>query len=86
MGEVAMAEVRGGAASGRLKSIVERIERLEEEKAALGGDIREIYSEAKGAGFDVKVLRHIIRLRKMNEADRKQHEEILDTYTRALDM
>lgn len=81
-----MAEVRGGVASGRLKSLVERIERLEEEKAALAGDIREIYAEARGAGFDIKALRHVVRLRKMNEADRRQHEEILDTYRRALDM
>ncbi len=78
-----MAEV-GGVASDRLRSFVERIERLEEEKQALAADIREVYSEAKGAGFDVKVMRHLIRLRKMDADDRKQMEDILNTYERAL--
>ncbi|MFQ5764163.1 MAG: DUF2312 domain-containing protein [Rhodospirillales bacterium] len=78
-----MAEV-GGVATDRLKSFVERIERLEEEKQALAADIREVYSEAKGAGFDVKVLRQLIRLRKMDADDRSHMEAILDTYERAL--
>ncbi len=78
-----MADV-GGVASDRLKSFVERIERLEEEKQALAADIREVYSEAKGAGFDVKVMRQLIRLRKMDEDDRSQMEEILSVYERAL--
>jgi uncharacterized protein (UPF0335 family) len=80
-----MADV-GGVASERLKSFVDRIERLEEEKAALAGDIREIYSEAKGTGFDVKVLRQIIRLRKMDASDRSEMEELIDVYKRALEM
>lgn len=80
-----MADV-GGVASERLKSFVERIERLEEEKAALAGDIREIYSEAKGTGFDIKVLRQIIRLRKMDTSDRTEMEELIDVYKRALEM
>ena len=78
-----MADV-GGVASDRLKSFVERIERLEEEKQALAADIREVYSEAKGAGFDVKVMRQLIRLRKMDDDDRSQMEEILRVYERAL--
>ncbi len=75
----------GGVAKDRLKSFVERIERLEEEKLALVADIREVYSEAKGAGFDVKVMRQLIRLRKMDREDRSQMEAVLDVYERALD-
>ena len=74
----------GGVAKDRLKSTVERIERLEEEKLALVADIREVYSEAKGAGFDISVMRQLIRLRKMDADDRKQMEDILNTYERAL--
>ncbi len=80
-----MAEV-GGVSTDRLRSFVDRIERLEEEKQALAADIREVYSEAKGAGFDVKVMRQLIRLRKMDKDDRTQMEEILSVYERALDM
>lgn len=76
----------GGVSGERLKSFVERIERLEEEKAALTGDIREVYSEAKGTGFDIKVLRQIIRLRKLDKADRQEQEALLETYMRALEM
>jgi len=75
----------GGVAKDRLKSFIERIERLEDEKQALAADIREVYSEAKGAGFDVKVMRQLIRLRKMDQDDRTQMESILDVYERALD-
>jgi len=78
-----MADI-GGVAVDRLRSFVERIERLEEEKQALAADIREVYGEAKGAGFDVKVLRQIIRLRKMDASDRSEMEEILSVYRRAL--
>ncbi len=77
-----MAEV-GGVAVDRLRSFVERIERLEEEKQALAADIREVYSESKGAGFDVKVLRQLIRLSKMDNDDRSQMEYILHVYERA---
>ncbi len=76
----------GGVAADRLRTIVERIERLEEEKAALAADIREVYSEAKGAGFDVKVLRQIVRLRKVDQSDRQQMEHLLDVYKSALGM
>jgi len=68
-----------------LRSFVERIERLEEEKVALSADIREVYAEAKGAGFDIKVMRQLIRLRKMDKDDRSEMEAILDVYERALD-
>ena len=80
-----MADV-GGIASERLRTIIERIERLEEEKAALAEDIREIYSEAKVAGFDAKIIRQLIRLRKLDGVDRREQEELLDLYKRALDM
>ena len=80
-----MTSVRGVSAE-RLRSFVDRIERLEEEKAALAGDIREVYSEAKGTGYDVKVLRQVIRLRKMDKTDRAEQEAVLDTYMRALEM
>ncbi|HIM41943.1 MAG TPA: DUF2312 domain-containing protein [Rhodospirillales bacterium] len=80
-----MAEV-GGVSTDRLRSFVDRIERLEEEKMALAADIREVYSEAKGAGFDVRVMRQLIRLRKLDKDDRTQMEEILSVYERALDM
>ena len=80
-----MAEV-GGISIDRLRSFVDRIERLEEEKQALAADIREVYSEAKGAGFDVKVMRQLIRLRKLDKDDRIQMEEILSVYERALGM
>ena len=75
----------GGVAGERLKSFVERIERLEEEKVALSADIREVYADAKGAGFDIKVMRQLIRLRKMDKDDRSEMEAILDVYERALD-
>ena len=78
-----MADI-GGVAADRLKSFVERIERLEEEKQARAADIREVYGEAKGTGFDVKVLRQIIWLRKMDAGDRNEMEEILSVYRRAL--
>ena len=76
----------GGVSTDRLRSFVDRIERLEEEKMALAADIREVYSEAKGAGFDVRVMRQLIRLRKLDKDDRTQMEEILSVYERALDM
>ena len=80
-----MAEMTG-VSGERLNSYIGRIERLEEEKKALSDDIREIYSEAKGTGFDVKVLRQIIRLRKMDETDRNEMEQVLEVYKRALGM
>tara|TARA_B100000676_G_C17774801_1_gene678682 strand:- start:182 stop:427 length:246 start_codon:yes stop_codon:yes gene_type:complete len=80
-----MAEV-GGVAGDRLRTIIERIERLEDEKKALSDDIREVYSEAKGAGFDIKIIRQIVRLRKMDASDRSEMEQVLDVYKRALGM
>ncbi|MBR1648305.1 MAG: DUF2312 domain-containing protein [Alphaproteobacteria bacterium] len=76
----------GGIDDNRLRSLIERIERLEEEKKALSGDIRDIYAEAKSAGFDVKIMRAIIKLRKMNASDREEQEYLLDTYRKALDL
>ena len=80
-----MVEV-GGIARERLKSFVERIENLEEEKSALTADVREIYYEAKGIGLDIKTLRQIVRLRKLDSSDRQQQEELLDLYKNALGM
>ncbi|CAO99336.1 DUF2312 domain-containing protein (plasmid) [Azospirillum brasilense] len=76
----------GEIAADRLKSFVERIERLEEEKSGLQEDIKEVYSEAKGTGFDVKIIRQIIRLRKMDKADRQEQRAILEMYEEALGM
>ncbi len=76
----------GGVAGERLKSFIERIERLEEEKKALAEDIKEVFAEAKGVGFDVKTMRQIIKLRKMDQDDLDEQEALLDTYKRALGM
>ena len=73
-------------AKDQLKTLVERIERLEDEKAALTADIREVYSEAKGQGFDIKIMRQVVRLRKLDRADRQEQEAILDLYLGALGM
>lgn len=78
-----MAEV-GGIAGERLRAFIERIERLEEEKAALAADVREVYAEAKATGFDVKTMRQLIRLRKMDRSDRQEQEHLLDLYKRAI--
>jgi uncharacterized protein (UPF0335 family) len=75
-----------GIAADRLRSLVERIERLEEERKALAGDIKDIYAEAKSAGFDVKVLRQVIRLRRQDQAEVEEQESLLDLYKRALGM
>ena len=69
-----------------LKSFVERIERLEEEKASIAGDVKEVYAEAKAQGFDTKVLRKVVALRKRDAADRREEEEIMDLYLQALGM
>jgi uncharacterized protein (UPF0335 family) len=76
----------GGIAADRLRSLVDRIERLEEEKKALASDIKDIYAEAKSAGFDVKVLRQLIRVRKQEAAEVEEQETMLDVYRRALGM
>ena len=77
---------KGGIAVEHLKSFVQRIERLEEEKAATAGDIREVYAEAKGSGYDPKVLRQVIRLRRLDKADRQEQDALLDLYLSALGM
>ena len=73
-------------AKGQLKAIIERIEKLEEEKKAISDDIKDVYGEAKGNGFDVKALRTIIRMRKQDADERREHETILETYMQALGM
>ena len=77
---------KSGFAAGQLRSLIERIERLEEEKAALTADIREVYSEAKGNGFDTKIMRQVVRIRKLDKADRQEQEAVLDLYLSALGM
>ena len=76
----------GGVAGKRLLSFLERVERLEEEKTALMEDIKEVYAEAKGVGFDVKTLRKIVALRKMDTEKRRESEELLDLYKSAVGM
>jgi uncharacterized protein (UPF0335 family) len=76
----------GGIAADRLRSIIERIERLEEERKALGNDIKDIYGEAKASGFDVKVLRQLITLRRKEPAEVEEQESLLDLYKKALGM
>jgi uncharacterized protein (UPF0335 family) len=73
-------------AADQLKAFIERIERLEEEKASLAGDIREVYAEAKGNGFDTKAMRKIVALRKKDFAERREEEAMLDLYMQALGM
>ncbi|KKJ75156.1 hypothetical protein WH95_19945 [Kiloniella litopenaei] len=76
----------GGIAADRLRGFVERIERLEEEKKAIADDIKEIYAESKSLGFESKILRKIISLRKMDEQERNEQEELIDVYKHALGM
>jgi uncharacterized protein (UPF0335 family) len=73
-------------AKDQLKSLVERVERLEEEKTALAGDIREVYAEAKGHGFDTKIMRQVVRLRKLDSNQREEQDTLLDLYMSALGM
>lgn len=73
-------------AADRLKAFIERVEKLEEEKKALGADIRDVYSEAKGVGFDVKAMRKIIGIRKMDADEREEQEALVDVYKQALGM
>ena len=74
----------GGIAGDRLKSFIERIERLEEEKRVLAEDIKEVYAEAKGTGFDTKIIRQIIRIRKRDRDELDEEESLLEVYMRAL--
>lgn len=75
-----------GIAAAKLKSFIERIERLETEKADIGADIREVYNEAKGNGFDTRIMREVIKLRKMEEPDRKERDELIDLYRAAVEV
>ena len=83
-GDDAHSDVLNQDAQGRLRTIVERIERLEQEKAEVMEQIKEVFAEAKGAGFDVKILRKVVRLRKQDRAKRQEEEAILDLYLSAL--
>jgi uncharacterized protein (UPF0335 family) len=76
----------GGIAGDRLKAFIERIERMEEERRSLAGDLKEVYAEAKGSGFDTKIMRQIVRLRRMDQDDLDEQETLLDVYKRALGM
>ena len=76
----------GPISADRLKSFVERIEKLEEERKSIGADIKDVYSEAQGVGYDVKTLRKVVSLRQMDAADRSEQETLLDVYKHALGM
>jgi uncharacterized protein (UPF0335 family) len=80
-----MADV-GGVASERLQSFIDRIERLEEEKKAMQNDIKDVFAEAKAAGFDNQIMRQILKLRTVDKADRQEQEHLLELYKRALGM
>ncbi len=77
-------EVLGSTAQGQLKAILERIERLEEDKAAVMADLKEVFAEAKGNGFDVKIIRKVVRLRKQDRAKRQEEESLVDLYMSAI--
>ena len=81
-----MADGSGQIAQDRLRSFIERVERLEDEKSVLAADIKEVYAEARSAGFDPKTMRKVVRLRKMEDSDRQEEEFLLDTYLSALGM
>ena len=80
----AEADVLTASAQGRLKSFIERIERLEEDKAAISGDLKEVYAEAKGEGFDTKILRKVVRLIKQDKVKRQEEEALIDLYLSAI--
>ncbi len=77
---------KGGLAVDQLKSIIARVEKLEEEKTGISADIRDVFAEAKGNGFDIKAIRTIIKMRKMDAQEREEQETVLETYLHALDM
>ncbi|MER2519165.1 MAG: DUF2312 domain-containing protein [Bdellovibrionales bacterium] len=81
-----MSENSSGISADRLRSIIKRIEKLEEDKAAVSEDIKEVYAEAKGTGFDIKVIRQIVRMRKIEVEKRREHEELLELYMSAIGM
>jgi len=74
----------GATAQGKLKSLVERIERLEEDRAAVAADLKEVYAEAKGEGFDTKIIRKVVRLRKADAAKRSEEEALIELYITAI--
>jgi uncharacterized protein (UPF0335 family) len=76
----------GGVSGERLRAFIQRIEKLEEDKAAVGEDLKEVYAEAKGVGFDVKIIRQIVRLRKVEVEKRRENDELLDLYKAAIGM
>jgi len=76
----------GGVAAAELRAFIERIERLEEEKKRVAEEVKEVYAEAKGSGYDTKVMRQVIRLRRQDKAERQEMEAILDLYMHALGM
>lgn len=80
-----MAQV-GGIAGEQLRSFIERIERLEDEKKDVQEQIKEVFSEAKGVGFDTRIMRQLLRLRKLRDADRSEQEELLEIYKQAIGM
>jgi uncharacterized protein (UPF0335 family) len=85
MSDAAVAnDVLSGTAQGQLKSIIERIERLEEDKANVAADLKEVYAEAKGTGFDTKILRKVVRYRKQDRAKLQEEEALLDLYLSAI--
>ena len=85
MSEAAVAnDVLSGSAQSQLKTIIERIERLEEDKAAVAADLKEVYAEAKGNGFDTKILRKVVRYRKQDRAKVQEEEALLDLYLSAI--
>ncbi|HTK36137.1 MAG TPA: DUF2312 domain-containing protein [Caulobacteraceae bacterium] len=77
-------EVLNATAQTRLKTIIERIERLEEDKAAIMADLKEVYAEAKGEGFDSKIIRKVVRMRKQDKAKRQEEEALIDLYLSAI--
>ena len=81
-----MVEEVQGVSGERLRSFIQRIEKLEEDKAAVGEDLKEVYAEAKGTGFDTKILRQIVRLRKVEIEKRRENDELLDLYKAAIGM
>lgn len=81
-----MSENSSGVSGERLRSVIKRIEKLEEDKAGISDDIKEVYAEAKGTGFDVKIIRQIVRLRKVEVEKRREESELLDLYMSAIGM
>jgi len=84
MADDASIDILNTTAQGQLKSILERVERLEEDKAAVMADLKEVYAEAKGNGFDTKIIRKVVRLRKQDKAKRQEEEALVDLYMSAL--